>query len=63
MTREGFVDRVVHDFKYAVVEATLVSVADIHVGTLAYTFETFELLDLRRVVNIVFGRIGGWFCF
>ena len=63
ITREGFVNRVVHDFKYTVVEATLVSVADIHVGALAHAFETFEFLDLRRVVDVVFGRIRGWFWF
>jgi hypothetical protein len=41
MAREGFVDRVIHDFKYTVVETALVSVADIHIGALAHTFETF----------------------
>ena len=62
MTREGFVDRVIHDFKNTVVETTLVSVADIHVGALTHTFETFEFLDFRRVVDVVFSRIGDWFC-
>ena len=61
MAREGFVDRVVYNLEDTVVETALVRVADIHVGTLANTFQTFEFLDFRRVVDVVFGGIGGGF--
>ena len=57
MTCEGFVDRVVHNFEYTVVKTALVSVADIHVRALAHTIKTFEFLDFRRIVDVVFGHI------
>ena len=43
---EGLVYRVVHNFKYAVVQSSFVSVSDIHVGAFSHAFEPFELLYL-----------------
>lgn len=56
---EGFVDRVVYDFEYAVMEAALVGVADVHVGALADAFEAFELLNIGSVVFCVAVVVGG----
>jgi hypothetical protein len=56
---EGFIDRVIDKFKNAVVETAFVGVADIHIGTFTDTFETFELLNFGRVIDVigdVFGR-------
>lgn len=52
-TREGLVYGIVHYFEHAVVQAPLVGVADVHVGTFSDAFQALELLDFRRVVIVV----------
>jgi hypothetical protein len=55
MAGEGFIDRVIDDFENTVVEAAFVGVADIHIGAFTDTFETFELLDFGRVIDVLSG--------
>src|SRR5579875_173383 len=47
---EGFIDAIVHDLEDQVMETPASGAADVHPGALAYTLQTFEDLDLLRVV-------------
>jgi hypothetical protein len=40
-------------------QAAFIRIADIHAWTLADGFQTFEFVDLRGVVFLVFGDCGG----
>src|SRR5260370_4919546 len=44
-SRERFVNRVVDDLGYEMVQSTLGGIADVHPGTFANCFESFENLD------------------
>ena len=49
----GFVDRVINNFKYQMMEAVYARGTYVHAGTLAYRFQTFKNRDiLRRIVGI-----------
>ena len=61
VTGEGFIDRVIDDFKDTVVEATFVSVADIHIGAFTDTFKSLQLLDFGRVIDVLRGVVGDIF--
>jgi hypothetical protein len=39
ITGEGFIDGIIDDFEYAVVEAAFEGIADVHIGAFADTFE------------------------
>ncbi len=46
MTCQCFIDGVIHHLEHHVVQAAaVVCVADVHTGTLAHGFKTFEHLD------------------
>ena len=51
-SRERFIDGVVDDLGDQVMQPALVSVADVHAGTFADCFETFENLDGIRAVTV-----------
>jgi hypothetical protein len=48
---KSFVDRVVHDFVYEVVQAALTCRSDVHAGTFANGIEAFKDLDGAGVVG------------
>ncbi len=50
VTSECFIDRIIDDFLYEVITATCISRTDVHAGTLADGLETFEDLDLTRII-------------
>ena len=58
MTGKVLVDRVVHHFKHAVVQAALIGIADVHAGSEPDGFEAFEFLNLIGTVGLVFGHTG-----
>ena len=45
-TCEGFVDRVVYNFVYEMVEASRPLVSDIHPGSFSYRLETFKHMNI-----------------
>lgn len=47
---EGFVDRVVDNFEYAVMKSAFISISNIHIRAFSYAFEAFKLLDIGRIV-------------
>src|SRR5437763_1382651 len=49
-----FVDRVVNDFVNHVMQTALIRVADIHARAFPDRFQTFQFVDLRRVVLLRF---------
>jgi hypothetical protein len=49
-TGEALVDTVVDNLENTVMEAALVRVADIHIGTFPDTFQALQFLDFRRVI-------------
>ena len=52
MPGQGFVNRVIHDFKNHVVQASSIGgVANVHPRPLANRFQTFQLLDAVLVVS------------
>ncbi len=59
---EVLVDRVIQHFENAVVEATLIGIADIHAGPLADGFQALQLVNLRGAIfllgpNLSFGFV------
>ena len=59
ISRKMFVDGIVQHFEDAMVQSAFVRVADIHPGTLADSLQTFELVDLRRIIFL--RRVGAGF--
>ena len=55
VSRQGLIHRIVHDFVYAVVKAALTGRPDVHAGTFAHSFETFENRNRRGVVRLFIG--------
>ncbi len=52
--RKGFVDRVVDDLEYHVVEAgSVIGIADVHPGPFANGFKALQDLDIPRSVFVV----------
>ncbi len=60
VTGQAFVNGVVDDFEDAVVQTAFGGVPDVHVRSLADTFEAFEFLDLGGVVDFFFSRVAFW---
>ena len=48
--RQRFVDGVIHNFIYAVVQAPGIGGADVHAGALAHGLQAFQHLNLRFVI-------------
>ena len=48
VSRQSLVDGVIHDLRYKMVQSVLVRRTDIHTGTLAHGFKTFEYLNGTR---------------
>jgi threonine dehydrogenase-like Zn-dependent dehydrogenase len=59
IAREMLIDGVIDDFKDAVVEASLIGIADVHSGAEADGSEPFQVLDLFGTVSLVGGYGGG----
>ncbi len=54
---QGFVNRVVNDFKHHVVQAgTIVSVTNVHARTLADGVQPFEYLDVTGIIGDIFAH-------
>src|SRR5205085_7604478 len=53
-----FVDRIVENFEHQVVQTSLVRIADVHPRPFPDCFQTFELVDLSRVVFLRFIDVG-----
>jgi len=60
VTGDRFVHRVVDDFREEVVQRLFVGAADIHAGTHAHRFETFENTDRRGAVVFAAALERGW---
>src|SRR5207247_1153422 len=56
-----FVDRVVEDLAYQVVQSTQIGRTDVHAGTTAHGLEALEDLDVARAIRAAFRRHLGWF--
>jgi hypothetical protein len=59
VTSEMLIDGVIDDFEDAVVEASLIGIADVHSGPEADGSEPFQVLDLFGAVSLVGGYGGG----
>ena len=53
MAGQMFVDGIVEHLEYRVMQSAFVRVADIHAWPLAHRFQSFKLVDLRRIVFFV----------
>jgi len=57
MTCQGFVDRVVHDFKHQVVQTRAIGgIADVHAWAFTNSLQTFQNLDRAFPVGICCGN-------
>ncbi|MCY1427017.1 hypothetical protein D9M71_428470 [compost metagenome] len=57
VTGEGFVDRVVDHLEHHVVQAaTIIGVANVHTGTLAYGIQPFQHFNAGGVVRLIFAH-------
>jgi hypothetical protein len=59
ITGEMFIDRVVENFENHVVQSALVRIADIHSGALPHRLQTFQFIDLSRVVFLTLADASG----
>ena len=59
ITGQRLIDGVIDDFEDAVVEASLIGIADVHSGPEADGSEPFQVLDLFGAVSLVGGYGGG----
>ena len=53
--REMFVDRIIQNFENAVMQTTLIGIADIHARPLPHRFQAFEFIDLGGVIFLIIG--------
>ena len=60
ITRQGFVDGVIHDFVHQVMKARRRRGADVHTGALADSLKTFQYLNFRGVIVLFHGGFYGF---
>lgn len=53
-SRHRLVDRIVHDFPDEVVQPSFIGRPDVHSRSFAYRLKSFEYLDIRCVIRILF---------
>ena len=58
VARQRFVNGVIHDFINAVMQSAVIRGANVHAGTLANSFQTFQHLDLVFIILFGHGRSG-----
>ena len=54
-TGKMFVDRVIQNFEDAVMQTTLIGIADKHAWPLPHRFQAFEFIDLGSVIFLIIG--------
>ena len=60
VTSQVFINRVVQHLEHAMMQTPLVGVTDIHARPLANRLQTFQFVDLRRIVFLRRFRTGFW---
>lgn len=55
---EMFVDGIIENFEYAVVEPSFIGIADVHAWAFANGLQALEFIDLRSTVFLAIGHGG-----